>query len=88
MSSVLQEIKLSGTQELSSYLGVALEDVAVVDTASNLPNLEGQVTLEEAVDVVDYLCQCVQGMSLLDLTTTAQVSCNIALSDHNSTGQL
>ena len=67
MSSVLQEIKLSGTQELSSYLGVALEDVAVVDTASNLPNLEGQVTLEEAVDVVDYLRQCVQGMSLLDL---------------------
>jgi len=56
---------------LSSYLGVALEDIAVIDTASNLTNLEGQVTLEEAVDVVDNLRQSVKGMSLLYLTTAA-----------------
>ena len=38
---------------------MTLEDVAVVDAAADLTDLEGHVTLHEAVDVVDGLGDCV-----------------------------
>ena len=49
------------------YLVVTLKHVAVVNGAPDLTNLESEVTLEETVDVVHYLCKSVQRMSLQNL---------------------